>query len=79
MQYEAGQVLSTDARYEFTLTEDLDLIAVFERISEGLDDITMGNNESIWYDIMGHRIEQPSSSGIYIVVTGSETRKIFIP
>lgn len=78
-QDEAGQVLSTDARYEFTLTEDLDLIAVFERISEGLDDITMGNNESIWYDIMGHRIEQPSSSGIYIVVTGSETRKIFIP
>ena len=77
-QKEDGTVLSTTAYYSFTLEEDLNLIAVFGRITEGFENVEEGNDAAIWYDIMGHRVSQPSS-GIYIVVTGNETHKVFIP
>jgi hypothetical protein len=77
-QKEDGTVLSSNAYYSFTLEEDLNLIAVFGRITEGFENVEEGNDAAIWYDIMGHRVSQPSS-GVYIVVTGNETHKVFIP
>ena len=77
-QDESGQVVASTARHQFTLEEDLNLIAVFERINEGMDETMEESGTAVWYDLMGHRVAEPSS-GVYIVVTGGETRKVFIP
>ena len=74
---EAGNAFSTSARHEFVLEEDLSLIAVFERINQDIDAI-QEDGTAIWYDIMGHRVAAPSH-GVYIVVSGGETRKVVIP
>lgn len=76
-QTEEGTILSTEAHYEFTVDQDLNLIAVFERRTEGLEAV-QADETAIWYDMMGHRVTEPTS-GVYIVVTGHSTHKIVLP
>ena len=72
-----GNELSTEAHYEFALEADLSIIAVFGRINQGLDALPE-DEEVIWYDIMGHRVEAPTH-GVYIEVRGGATRKVIMP
>lgn len=76
-QDESGRELSTDMHYEFALEEDLNLIAIFQRSGQGLEN-ACSDGKAIWFDIMGHRIDEPTH-GVYIVQTGSDTRKVVIP
>ena len=76
-QNEAGTQLSTETHYEFTLEEDLNLIAVFRRVTEGVENV-WAEGKAVWYDLMGHRVDEPTH-GVYIVQTGSQTRKVVIP
>ena len=76
-QEESGRELSTDAYYEFALEADLNIIGVFRRITEGFENI-WAEGTAVWYDMMGHRVDEPTH-GVYIVQTGSETRKVVIP
>ena len=76
-QDESGQELSTDAHYEFVLEEDMNITGVFRRVVEGIENI-WEEGTAIWYDLMGHRVDEPTH-GVYIVQTESETRKVIIP
>ena len=77
-QDKSGNELSTNMRYEFTLEEDLTIIAIFLRKVQGLDEV-LQDNTAVWYDIMGHRITTPTASGVYVVQQGNETFKVVIP
>lgn len=74
---ESGNELSTEAHYEFVLEEDLNVIGVFRKVGEGFENVR-AEGTAVWYDIMGHRVDEPTH-GVYIVVTESETRKVVIP
>lgn len=74
---EEGKVFSQEAHFEFPLEKDMSLIAVFEHINQDVETLQEEDSE-IWFDIMGHRVENPSH-GVYIVVTGSQTYKVVIP
>lgn len=76
-QDENGKELSTESHYEFALEEDLNLIAIFQRIGQGIENV-WEEGQAVWYDLMGHRIDEPTH-GVYIVQIGNDTRKVVIP
>ena len=76
-QDEYGKELSTESHYEFALEEDLNLIAIFQRIGQGIENV-WEEGQAVWYDLMGHRIDEPTH-GVYIVQIGNDTRKVVIP
>lgn len=76
-QDENGKELSTESHYEFALEEDLNLIAIFQRIGQGIENV-WEDGQAVWYDLMGHRIDEPTH-GVYIVQIGNDTRKVVIP